>query len=98
MEHIHEGSQCGGYSCANCEQSSAEPFDCPCGAGRADHVLLIEDEASADEGTVVVTTANCEVILDAHGFYARCTRCPWVSEYTPAKHRARQFAAGHEDA
>lgn len=53
MEHIHEGSQCGGYRCANCGQSSPDPFDCPCGAGRADHVLIIEDAAAAEPASVV---------------------------------------------
>jgi hypothetical protein len=48
-------------------------------------------------GTVVASTANCEVVLDAFGFYARCGNCPYVSEYTAAKFRARQWAEAHDE-
>ena len=47
--------------------------------------------------SVVIATVNCEVILDPRGFYARCNRCPWVSEYTPAKHVARRWANEHDN-
>lgn len=48
-------------------------------------------------GTVVITTFNCEVVLDSYAFYARCTKCPYVSEYTPAKHIARKWANDHDE-
>lgn len=50
-------------------------------------------------GTVVITTANCEVVLDAYGFYVRCTsrNCTYVSGYTAAKFRARQWAEAHDN-
>jgi hypothetical protein len=51
---------------------------------------------SARAGTVVITTDNCEVVLDEHGFYVRCTNCPHVSEYTAAKHVARGWALAHD--
>ena len=49
-------------------------------------------------GTVVLTTNNCEIVLDARGFYARCfaRNCAYVSEYTAAKHIARQWAEAHD--
>jgi hypothetical protein len=47
--------------------------------------------------TVVAETLNCEIVLDAHGFYAQCTKCPYVSEYTPAKHIARGWASAHDE-
>jgi hypothetical protein len=40
----HQGSFCGGYHCPNCDARSEVPFDCRCGAGRANHVLLIPCE------------------------------------------------------
>jgi len=46
--------------------------------------------------TVVAGTANCEIVLDSYGFYARCLHCPYVSEYTAAKFRARQWAEAHD--
>ena len=47
--------------------------------------------------TVVIDLGATEVVLTAFGFYARCKSCPWVSEYTPSKFRARETAAmGHE--
>lgn len=47
--------------------------------------------------TVVVDLERAQVVLTAFGFYARCKVCPWVSEYTPSKFRARETAAmGHE--
>jgi hypothetical protein len=53
----------------------------------------------ATESTVVATTANCEVVLVAMGFYARCTarNCTWVSEeITASKHIARKWAEDHD--
>jgi hypothetical protein len=47
-------------------------------------------------GTVVAATVNCEVVLDDYGFYARCICCPHVSEYTPSKTVARQYAEAHD--
>lgn len=48
--------------------------------------------------SVVETTANCEIVLTPRGFYARCTRCPWVTEETTAsKYTARRWAESHED-
>jgi hypothetical protein len=43
----HAGSACGGYKCPNCRRASDTPFSCPCGAGRADHVLIIPDAVEA---------------------------------------------------
>jgi len=43
--------------------------------------------------TVVIDLGSTEVALTAFGFYARCKSCPWVSEYTPSKFRARETAA-----
>lgn len=50
-------------------------------------------------GTVVVTTNNCEVVLDGFGFYVRCLapNCTYVSKYTHAKHVARQWAEAHDE-
>lgn len=56
-----------------------------------------EAAAGAEGGTVVAETVNCQIMLTGYGFYARCTRCPWVSEYTPARHRARQYAETHDN-
>jgi hypothetical protein len=52
-----------------------------------------------EQGTVVATTANCEVVLDSRGFYVRCTSsdCTYVSEYTPAEHVARRRAEAHDN-
>lgn len=47
--------------------------------------------------TIVARSRNCEVLLDKHGFYVRCTACPYVSEYTPAKYVARQWADAHDE-
>ena len=49
-------------------------------------------------GTVVATTNNCEIVLDARGFYARCfaRNCAYVSEYAAAKHIARRWAEAHD--
>ena len=49
-------------------------------------------------GTVVVTTNNCEIVLDRAGFYVRCfaRNCGYVSEITHAKHVARQWAGAHD--
>jgi hypothetical protein len=53
---------------------------------------------STATATVVITTANCEVVLDAYGFFVRCTspNCSYVSEYTSAKHVARRLAEAHD--
>jgi hypothetical protein len=48
-------------------------------------------------GAVVIETANCQVILDGIGFYARCTHCPYVTEHTASKLRARQWAEAHDN-
>ena len=48
-----------------------------------------------DDQTLVAETSNCQIILSDFGFYVRCTRCPYVSEYTAAKHVARQWAETH---
>jgi hypothetical protein len=51
------------------------------------------------KGTVVVTTNNCEIVLDAHGFYVRCTApdCTYVSVYTASKYIARKWADAHDE-
>ena len=54
-------------------------------------------QQGAPRATVVAETVNCEIVLDPMGFYARCTRCPWVSEYHHAKHRARWAAEAHDN-
>lgn len=48
---------------------------------------------------VVASTVNCEIVLDPYGFYARCTArdCTYVSEYTAAKFKARQWAEAHDE-
>lgn len=45
----HQGSECGGFRCPNCQRWGPEEFSCPCGAGTANHVLLIPDYG---EGTL----------------------------------------------
>jgi len=46
---------------------------------------------------VVVQLTNTQVILTKQGFYARCQRCPWVTEeIVNARHDAEQAAKGHE--
>lgn len=52
----------------------------------------------ASRATVVAETVNCEVVLTPRGFYARCTKCPWVSEYTASKSVARRWANEHDAA
>jgi hypothetical protein len=48
--------------------------------------------------TVVVQLANTQVILTKLGFYARCQRCPWVTEeIMHSKYTAEQAAKGHEE-
>jgi hypothetical protein len=49
--------------------------------------------------TVVLTTLNCEVILDRIGFWVRCTApgCTYVSERTPSKPVARRWANAHDE-
>jgi len=49
------------------------------------------------DGTVVWEGANTQVILTQFGFYARCTRCPWVTETVHGKFSARQDAEAHEN-
>jgi len=51
---------------------------------------------STEGGTIVAESARCQVMLTSYGFYARCTRCLWVSEYTAAKHVARRWASEHD--
>lgn len=47
--------------------------------------------------TVVVQLANTQVILTSQGFYARCTRCSWVTEEVMhSRFDAEQAAKGHE--
>lgn len=47
--------------------------------------------------TVVAETAHSEIVLTSYAFYARCKGgCPWVGEFTPAKHRARMDAEAHD--
>ena len=46
--------------------------------------------------TIVARTRNCEILIDKRGFYVRCTHCPYVSEYTAAKHIARRWADAHD--
>jgi hypothetical protein len=53
---------------------------------------------AAEAGTVVYETASCLVLLTGTGFYAKCTRCPWVTGYTAAKFIAMAWADGHEGA
>ncbi len=50
-------------------------------------------------GTVVVTTFNCEVVLDALGFYVKCgaRNCCYVSPYTASKSVARRWANQHDE-
>jgi hypothetical protein len=50
-------------------------------------------------GTVVTETSNCQIVLDEHGFYVRCTApdCTYVSEYTPGKSVARRWANAHDE-
>ena len=50
--------------------------------------------------TVVLSTVNCEVVLDAWGFYARCTApdCTWVTDHYHGRHQALMAARAHEDA
>lgn len=47
--------------------------------------------------SIVVSTANCDVHLDGHGFYVTCRACPYVSVYTAAKHIARKWAECHDN-
>jgi hypothetical protein len=48
--------------------------------------------------TVVVQLANTQVILTSQGFYARCQRCPWVTEeIMHSRFDAEQAAKGHEE-
>lgn len=51
------------------------------------------------KGAVVVKQfENTQVILTSQGFYARCTRCPWVTEeIVHARHTAEQAAKAHEE-
>jgi hypothetical protein len=47
--------------------------------------------------TMVAETVNSRVWLDFLGFYVTCTKCPYVSKNTPAKHIARQWAIAHDN-
>lgn len=55
-------------------------------------------DPSLPKGAVVVERLNnTQVILTKLGFYARCQRCPWVTEETfRGRHEARSAAKGHE--
>jgi hypothetical protein len=47
---------------------------------------------------VVAETLNCEIVLSDLGFYARCTKCPWVTEkITASKATAREWAEAHDN-
>jgi hypothetical protein len=47
--------------------------------------------------TVVVQLTSTQVILTGQGFYARCQRCPWVTEeIVHARHQAHDAAKSHE--
>jgi len=66
--------------------------------------LTVHEQEPADAAgqawpgsAVVATTVNCEIVLNRAGFYARCTRCPWVSEYTASKSAARKWANAHDN-
>ena len=53
--------------------------------------------ASTDK-TVVGRTRRAEIVLTPYGFYSQCAQgCPWVSEFTPSKFKARMFAEMHDD-
>jgi hypothetical protein len=47
--------------------------------------------------TVVVQLTNTQVILTGQGFYARCQRCPWVTDTVNARHEAHAAAKSHEE-
>lgn len=49
--------------------------------------------------TVVIKTYNCQIMLDAHGFYVRCTApdCTYVSRHTASKSVARRWANAHDE-
>lgn len=77
--------------------------DCYDEAARLRDAIMAGTRAQAADGdvrpvgTVVIELANVQVLLTDQGFYARCTRCPWVTETTHAKHVARRWAQEHED-
>jgi hypothetical protein len=48
-------------------------------------------------GTIVAETYNCEVLLTSFGFYTRCTKCPYVSEFTSSKSKARMYGVMHDE-
>jgi hypothetical protein len=49
--------------------------------------------------SVVAQFTNTQVILTSQGFYARCQRCPWVTEeIVHSKYTAEQAAKSHEEA
>ena len=48
---------------------------------------------------VVLQLTNTQVILTSQGFYARCQRCPWVTEeIMHSRHDADMAARAHEEA
>jgi hypothetical protein len=47
--------------------------------------------------TIVATTANCEIILAPHGFYARSVNSTYVSRYTSSKSVARRWADNYDN-
>ena len=54
-------------------------------------------KATPPTATVVVTTYNCEIVLDAHGFYVRSINSPYVSPYTASKSVARRWANWYDE-
>jgi hypothetical protein len=52
-----------------------------------------------DNGTVVIETYNCQVVLDSFGYYVRCTApdCTYVSNRTASKSVARRWANAHDE-
>lgn len=47
--------------------------------------------------SVIGTTANCEIVSSAQGYYARCGACPYVSETTSSTTRTRTWATAHDE-
>ena len=66
-EAAHAGSACGGYRCPNCQRKSDNPFRCPCGAGEANHVLLIVAEPAGHAATYAPDPAGGLTVTCPHG-------------------------------
>ena len=64
---------------------------------RAEFRCVVDEASKPADGTVVWEGANTQVILTQFGFYARCTRCPWVTETVHGKFSARRSAESHEN-